>query len=98
MCHYSGHPRKGRVVFVPMSPCPMGIGSLALRTDTLFTPVPCLKGVGVSIYLQAHVQTHDMEQGYETSTLIIPISACYYLELRNAITSYSGVQFILTKL
>ena len=25
------------------------------------------------------------------TTLIIPISACYYLELHNAITSYSGV-------
>jgi hypothetical protein len=35
--------------FVPASPCPMGIGLLALRTDTLFTPV--LKGTGVSIYL-----------------------------------------------
>ena len=25
------------------------------------------------------------------TTLIIPISACYYLELHSAITSYSGV-------
>ena len=41
VCHYSVHPRKGRVVFVQMSPCPVGIGSLALRTDTLFTPAPC---------------------------------------------------------
>ena len=31
------------------------------------------------------------------ATLIIPISACYYLELHSAITSYSGVQFLLTK-
>jgi hypothetical protein len=26
--------------FVPASPCPVGIGLLALRTDTLFTPAP----------------------------------------------------------
>ena len=35
--------------FVPASPCPVDIGLLALRTDTLFTPA--LKGTGVSIYL-----------------------------------------------
>ena len=29
------------------------------------------------------------------TTLIIPISACYYAELRIAIMSYSGVQFLL---
>ena len=30
-------------------------------------------------------------------TLIIPISVYYYVELRNAITSCSCVQFLLTK-
>ena len=29
--------------------------------------------------------------------LIIPIGVCYYLELRNAITSWLGVQFLLMK-
>jgi hypothetical protein len=28
------------------------------------------------------------------ATLIIPISACYYLELHNAITPYGGVPII----
>ena len=31
------------------------------------------------------------------TTLIIPMSACYYLELHNAVTCYSGVQFLLTE-
>jgi hypothetical protein len=31
-------------------------------------------------------------------TPITPISACHYSELRNAITSYSGVQCLLTKI
>ena len=28
-------------------------GNNTLRTDTLFTPAPCLKGAAVSIYLQS---------------------------------------------
>jgi hypothetical protein len=35
-----------------MSPCPMGTGSLTLRTETSFTPAP-LEGIGVSIYLSS---------------------------------------------
>ena len=31
-------------------------------------------------------------------TLIIPIRACYYSKLRNAIKSGSRVQFLLTKI
>ena len=31
------------------------------------------------------------------TTLNIPMSACYNLELRSAITCYSGVQFLLTE-
>jgi hypothetical protein len=36
------HPRypKGESSIVPMSLCPVGIGSLTLRTDTSFTPAP----------------------------------------------------------
>ena len=34
---------------------------------------------------------------YGSTTLIIPISACFYLELCSAITSYSEVQFFLSK-
>ena len=41
---------KGESSIVPMSPCPVGIGSLTLRTDTSFTLGP-LEGTRVSIYL-----------------------------------------------
>lgn len=33
----------------------------------------------------------------QRTTLINPISVCYYSELRSAITSYSGVQILQTK-
>ena len=38
------------VVEALTSPCPVGTGLLAFRTDTLFTPAPFL-GTGVSIYM-----------------------------------------------
>ena len=50
------------------------------------------------------INQSEMIQYYSTisprsrlHTLIIPICACYYLELRNAFTSHSRVHFFLTK-
>ena len=42
------------------SPCPKGIGLLAFRTDTLFTPAPenWDRRFYLSIYLSAHTHTH----------------------------------------
>ena len=43
-------------------------------------------------------QRHDLWTHVAKSTLIVSISACYYSELCNAITSYlGGVQLLLTK-
>ena len=66
------HPRKGRVVLVPTSPCPVGIGSLALRTDTLFTRAP-QKGTGVSIYL---VIVYGLIVGVTINNVILINATC----------------------
>ena len=49
-----------------------------------------------------HVGWCDLGNGVRlllqfSTTLIIPVSMCYYSELRIIITSYSGVQILLTK-
>ena len=40
---------------------------------------------------------YDTSLSLKWTSLIIPISACYYYELHNAIVSYLGVQFLLLK-
>ena len=44
-----------------MSPCPVGIGSLTLRTDTLFTPAPSKRDRSfyLSIYLSIYLSTKN---------------------------------------
>jgi hypothetical protein len=50
--------------------------------------------------LQIHLHWVSVALNFQSflgTTLVIPISACYYSELCRAIMSYSGVQFSLTK-
>ena len=50
------------------------------------------------IYLLQLIYTvYVMHQLMHDMVLIIPITVCYYLELRNAIMSSSRVQFLKTK-
>jgi hypothetical protein len=47
--------------YVPASPCPVGIGLLALRTDTLFTPAPKRDR---SFYLSIYVFHGSLNGGF----------------------------------
>ena len=54
---------------------------------------------GISTFVVANtVWTESVQKpDFINTTPIIPIIVCYYVELRNAVMSYSGVRFLLTK-